>query len=127
MARGLQLGSVMLAHDLDLDDVRRHLRARRLAIMVRYQVDAVFRAAASGDMTSRQDVAWMSMLTDEDAVRLLRIFEALRRIELGTYGRCAGCGEPIDGDRLVAEPEAHSCQVCAAFAGCPSMDLAHAH
>jgi len=127
VARGLQLGSVMLAVDLDLDDVRRHLRARRLAIMVRYQVDAVFRAAATGDMTSRQEVAWMSLLSDEDAVKLLRIFEALRRIELGTYGRCAGCGEVIDGNRLVAEPETHHCQICATFAGCPSLELALAH
>jgi RNA polymerase-binding transcription factor DksA len=117
----------MLAHDLDLDDVRRHLRARRLAIMVRYQVEAVFRAAAEGELTARQDAAWMRLLSDEDAVRLLRIFEALRRIELGTYGRCAGCGEPIDGDRLVAEPETHHCQVCAAFAACVTTDLAHAH
>jgi DnaK suppressor protein len=117
----------MLAHELDLDDVRRHLRARRLAIMVRYQVEAVFRAAADGESTSRQDARWMSLLTDEDAVRLLRIFEALRRIELGTYGRCAGCGEVIDGNRLIAEPETHHCQVCATFSTCSITDLAHAH
>ena len=117
----------MLAHELDLEDVRRHLRARRLAIMVRYQVEAVFRSAADGEPTSRQEAAWMSLLTDEDAVRLLRIFEALRRIELGTYGRCAACGEPIDGGRLLAEPETHHCQVCASFAACPTTDLAHAH
>lgn len=95
--------------------------------MVRYQVEAVFRSAADGQPTTRQDVAWVSLLSDEDAVRLLRIFEALRRIELGTYGQCAGCGNFIDGERLVLEPEAHHCQVCSAFSTCIATDLAHAH
>jgi len=117
----------MLATELDLEGVRRRLRARRLAIMVRYQVEAVFRSVSDGEPTTRQDVAWVSLLSDEDAVRLLRIFEALRRIELGTYGCCAGCGESIDGDRLTLEPEAHHCQVCAAFSTCIETDLAHAH
>ena len=116
----------MLAHDLDLDATRRRLRARRLAIMVRYQVEAVFKGAADGNPTTRQDLAWVKLLSDEDAVRLLRIFEALRRIDLGTYGLCAGCGGTIESDRLSAEPEAHQCEVCSMFASVPA-DAAAAH
>jgi DnaK suppressor protein len=118
---------MLATHELDLDGVRRRLRARRLAIMVRYQVEAVFQSVAEGESRPRQEVSWVGLLTDEDAVRLLRIFEALRRIDLGTYGQCAGCGEIIEADRLIAEPEAHHCQVCAAFASCPTTDLAMAH
>jgi RNA polymerase-binding transcription factor DksA len=116
----------MLAHDLDLDATRRRLRARRLAIMVRYQVEAVFKSAADGAPTTRQDLTWVKLLTDDDAVRLLRIFEALRRIDLGTYGLCAGCGGAIEPERLNAEPEAHQCEVCSMFANV-STDTVAAH
>ena len=112
---------------LDLDSARRRLRARRLSIMVRYQVEAVFRSAADGDVEARQDVAWVKLLTDDDAVKLLRIFEALRRIELGTFGQCAACGSMIDATLLAARPEAHHCEICATFAACPPVDPAHAH
>jgi RNA polymerase-binding transcription factor DksA len=112
---------------LDLDATRRRLRARRLSIMVRYQVEAVFRSASDGGQAARQDVAWVKLLTDEDAVTLLRIFEALRRIELGTFGQCAACGSTIETQRLAAEPEAQHCEVCATFAACRPTDPAHAH
>ena len=112
----------------DLDSTRRRLRGRRLAIMVRYQVEAVFRSVSDGTgVSARQDVAWVKLLTDEDAVKLLRIFEALRRIDLGTFGQCAGCGSMIETQRLAAEPEAPHCEVCATFAACRPTDLAHAH
>ena len=94
--------------------------------MVRYQVEAVFKSAADGAPTTRQDMTWVKLLTDEDAVRLLRIFEALRRIELGTYGLCAGCGGTIEAERLNAEPEAHQCEVCSMFAHVPA-EAATAH
>ena len=112
---------------LDLDAARRRLRSRRLSIMVRYQVEAVFRSASAGEVESRQDVAWVKLLTDEDAVKLLRIFEALRRIELGTFGQCTACGSTIDAQLLISRPEAHHCEICATFAACPPVDPAHAH
>lgn len=95
--------------------------------MVRYQVDSVFKGAADGAPTTRHDLGWVKLLSDEDAVRLLRIFEALRRIDLGTYGLCAGCGGVIEMDRLQAEPEAHQCEVCAMFSGAPARAAAAAH
>lgn len=37
---------------------------------------------------------------------------ALRRIELGTYGRCAGCGDLLALTRLRAVPSARWCESC---------------
>lgn len=40
---------------------------------------------------------------------LSRIDKALKRIEEGTYGKCARCGEPIPFERLKAIPYADLC------------------
>jgi RNA polymerase-binding transcription factor DksA len=37
---------------------------------------------------------------------------ALARIEAGTYGICAKCGEPIEEKRLEANPAATTCMKC---------------
>jgi RNA polymerase-binding transcription factor DksA len=79
----------------------RRLHERRWAIMSRYRV---------------WDDDWVHDLTDEDARQLLGIFEAIRRVDLGTYGLCASCGSVVDRDRLARVPEAAMCEVCAEFA-----------
>jgi DnaK suppressor protein len=40
------------------------------------------------------------------------ILDALRRIEEGAYGRCAGCGNPIPFGRLLVMPESTYCVAC---------------
>jgi RNA polymerase-binding protein DksA len=51
---------------------------------------------------------------DERGLReILAIENALRRIEAGTYGVCARCGEEIDPRRLAALPGAELCLKCA--------------
>jgi RNA polymerase-binding transcription factor DksA len=37
---------------------------------------------------------------------------ALTRLDDGTYGRCEGCGDPIDDDRLAELPIVRSCDRC---------------
>jgi RNA polymerase-binding transcription factor DksA len=37
---------------------------------------------------------------------------ALKRIELGTYGTCVSCGQPIERERLEAYPTANRCAAC---------------
>ncbi len=37
------------------------------------------------------------------------VCDALKRIEAGTYGRCADCGEAIGDERLRAMPDATRC------------------
>jgi RNA polymerase-binding transcription factor DksA len=34
---------------------------------------------------------------------------ALARIDAGTYGTCAVCGQPIEAERLLVEPAAQTC------------------
>jgi DnaK suppressor protein len=43
---------------------------------------------------------------------LAMVEDALRRIRAGTYGVCAGCGQPIDANRLSAIPYARLCIKC---------------
>lgn len=54
----------------------------------------------------------LANLGTHELVELERIAEALRRIEAGTYGRCAVCGEAISQGRLEAIPEAVTCTDC---------------
>ncbi|HTS96278.1 MAG TPA: TraR/DksA C4-type zinc finger protein [Streptosporangiaceae bacterium] len=42
------------------------------------------------------------------------VVEALRRIELGTYGTCLDCGAGVPEGRLEARPEAARCVKCQA-------------
>lgn len=43
---------------------------------------------------------------------LQQVEAALRRMGLGTYGRCVTCGEPIERERLEAHPSATRCLHC---------------
>ncbi len=43
---------------------------------------------------------------------VVEIEEALRRMDLGTYGRCERCGAQIAFERLEAIPSARSCVRC---------------
>lgn len=45
--------------------------------------------------------------------RLAEIDAALARVNDGSYGRCAACGQPIGGARLDARPAASVCIGCA--------------
>lgn len=57
-----------------------------------------------------QDFAFMSIESEKDLLR--KIEESLHRIQEGTYGGCADCGEPIKPDRLEALPFANLCVDC---------------
>ena len=46
-------------------------------------------------------------------IRLLGIEAALNRINTGTYGECASCGEQINEARLEANPLTPFCLKCA--------------
>ena len=46
------------------------------------------------------------------AARLAELDDALRRLDEGTYGRCARCGSAIPAARLEALPHARLCMTC---------------
>ena len=54
----------------------------------------------------------MFSLSDSERLLLLQIEDALRRMDLGTYGRCTNCGNPIHPLRLEAVPWARFCIDC---------------
>jgi RNA polymerase-binding transcription factor DksA len=47
---------------------------------------------------------------ESEELRFVR--EALERIQAGTYGACAGCGEFISHERLLALPYTAHCVLC---------------
>lgn len=51
-------------------------------------------------------------LHEREQVQLTQVTNALRRIELGSYGLCTACGAPIQAERLLVFPETPSCSRC---------------
>lgn len=49
---------------------------------------------------------------ERDVGELAEIQLALRRVAAGTYGLCSDCGDPIDEQRLDAQPSAVRCAGC---------------
>jgi DnaK suppressor protein len=45
--------------------------------------------------------------------QLAEVDRALERLDQGTYGQCANCGEAINAERLAAMPAAQRCIKCA--------------
>src|SRR5436305_10026159 len=60
------------------------------------------------DFVLGMDFALMEM----ESETLKKIDEALRRLEEGTYGDCAECGQKIAEPRLKALPFANTCPEC---------------
>jgi RNA polymerase-binding transcription factor DksA len=63
--------------------------------------------------TERQGDEVLEALGNADLEELRRIDAALDRIEAGSYGTCAKCGDPISDERLQAVPTAALCRNCA--------------
>ena len=45
--------------------------------------------------------------------RIAEVDDALRRVDMATYGICERCGQPIAEERLAARPFARCCIACA--------------
>ncbi len=52
------------------------------------------------------------MLADREREKLAHVDDALKRIELGTYGICGSCDEGIDKERLIVMPFTKLCLSC---------------
>jgi len=52
-------------------------------------------------------------LGNETLDSLGRVRAAMKRVDDGSYGKCIGCGEMIDTDRLGIDPTAELCMACA--------------
>lgn len=74
---------------------------------------------ALAEVCDRKDVAARVSEAAVDEAQAARDFgeiaqirAALRRIELGSYGQCADCGETVPIERLIVEPFATRCVAC---------------
>ncbi|SDY78130.1 transcriptional regulator, TraR/DksA family [Jannaschia faecimaris] len=63
--------------------------------------------------SERQGDEVLQSLGLHDRTEIRAIDAALKRIEDGSYGTCAKCGNPIAAERLEAVPTAALCRTCA--------------
>lgn len=62
--------------------------------------------------TLESDRNFMLRIRDRERKLILKIREALQRIEDGTFGICESCGDDITVDRLEARPVTTQCIEC---------------
>jgi DnaK suppressor protein len=70
------------------------------------------------DRKDQADLAIQARLDDaefqRDLTDLAQVEAALGRLHSGRFGLCQDCGEPIDAERLAAQPWAARCLACQA-------------
>jgi len=62
--------------------------------------------------TLESDRNFMLRIRDRERKLIVKIREALQRIEDGTFGLCESCGDEITADRLKARPVTTLCIEC---------------
>jgi DnaK suppressor protein len=68
------------------------------------------------DLAAEDTRAWIDEAAQTHAAQEFeQVAGALRRVEAGTYGQCADCGEVIDERRLRALPATRYCTACQAI------------
>lgn len=106
------------------------LRERReeLQSLLHAAADAAKAGEAPAEVVDFKDVAAIDTRAQVDEVaqthaveELERIAAALRRVDAGTYGQCADCGELIDERRLRALPATPFCTSCQAIHERPAL------
>jgi DnaK suppressor protein len=109
---------------LDVPQFERKLRSRlgTLREQIRTALlhsDAEAYGRLAGEVHDVEEEALADLFVDVNLADITREVEevrdidaALRRILVGTYGRCIGCGEPIDQARLDAYLTAKRCLEC---------------
>lgn len=103
----------------DYTAIEQQLKARLADILARSdEIEDDLRGPLDADFSEQAvDLADDEALEGIDNVLRAeagQIRVALARIEAGTYGSCANCGEDIPPERLAAQPVATRCVKCAA-------------
>lgn len=105
---------------MDTAQLREHLLARRANLTLRNaKIEARLRRNGVGlavdwpeQAQERENDEVLEGLDGAGRAEVLAIDATLSRIESGTYGLCAGCGEPIPEGRLAVLPTATHCVGC---------------
>ena len=103
---------------VEIEELRRRLQERLVVLTKRaHEIDEDLRGHDEDDFEERAtEIAGDEVLEDLGEASLLEIAQikaALKRIELGTFGICSRCKEPIDERRLVTVPHIPFCIDCA--------------
>ncbi|MEW6984349.1 TraR/DksA family transcriptional regulator [Colwelliaceae bacterium 6471] len=61
----------------------------------------------------RENEEVLNALESEAKIEIQQLSNAIARIDNGSYGICADCGEPIARERLLVQPAAIKCIQCA--------------
>jgi len=100
------------------DKIKKQLMARQKELSARIE-------EIEGDLRTPRSASWEDRATETEGDEVLDALEdtamaelseirtALDRIENGTYGICATCGDKINAKRLEALPYATQCINCA--------------
>ncbi len=108
--------------DVDTDRIRADLTAKRAeicALLAETQEDA---APVALDQTQQGRLSRVDAMQRQEMAQaarrrrrreLERIDAALARLDDGTYGECARCGEEIADARLALDPTTPLCRDCA--------------
>jgi len=103
---------------LDVSKIREQLETRLQNLNQRIdEIEGDLRTAPSADFeeqaTETESDQVLEGVEDSARTEAQQIHAALKRIDAGTYGECATCGEQISEQRLQALPYAMQCIGCA--------------
>ena len=87
-------------------------RAHEASAEARHESDPLS-ADFAEQVTQRENDDVLGAISDSARAELAQVDAALQRLANGRYGICAGCGEPIEAERLAAVPYADRCRACA--------------
>jgi DnaK suppressor protein len=95
--------------DKKAEEVRRSMSAQKAAqVVARLDIPS-----DEGDLSQQHHEEWIFLNRNTIDMKLLReISDALHRMDIGHYGVCPECEEPISAKRLDAVPWARYCVTC---------------
>jgi RNA polymerase-binding protein DksA len=108
-----------MSEHIDVEKMRERLRNQQKILTERVEVEREKVEPSVTTNPDRTDMAFdydyrgrrMSVI-DQLEDQLVEVEQALERIEEGTYGICANCGQAIQAERLEALPSAALCIDC---------------
>ena len=92
------------------------------AVTLARDLEALFTASRDSNADDEHDPegatigferAQLTALLAAARERVAEVDEALHRVDVGTYGACERCGQPIGDQRLAVRPFARCCMACA--------------
>lgn len=93
------------------------LETEREQLILRAQLSAKQEIDCSGDEVDQIQsgilVSATNRLLERDQLKLQRIDLALKKIQEGSFGECAACGDEIGEKRLLVSPILNLCVSCA--------------